>query len=144
MKTIFIFNDSRPTDFKMRVTALGEDGSRAATIVFDTNTGVHFEYAMGCKHEFDANVESSVSVPVNDTRQRVLAAYDNTFGSGNWIPMLISPNADNADFRAALALYRQRAEIFDAIEARFSDMALAKIFEAVINPSGPSSDRVMH
>ncbi|WP_321895982.1 hypothetical protein [Paraburkholderia heleia] len=147
MKTIFIFNDSRHTDLALHVTALGEDGRRIATIVFDRNTEPHHEYAMGCKHELDANVHDSISIPVNDTRRDLFASYDRMYGAGNWMPLLIQPGADNIEWRHALDLYRARAESMGTPEPRFSATALARIFEAVLGtPAAPASSagRMVH
>ncbi|QGZ56712.1 hypothetical protein [Paraburkholderia acidiphila] len=147
MKTIFIFNDSRHTDLSTHMTALGEDGRRVATIVFDRNTEPHYEYAFGCKHELGANVDASISIPVNDTRRDLFASYDRMYGAGNWMPLLIQPGADNVEWRHALELYRARAETVGASEPRFSVAALLRIFDAVLGTPAapaPSADRVVH
>ncbi|WP_028204984.1 hypothetical protein [Paraburkholderia nodosa] len=148
MKTIFVFNDSRHTDLAMHMTALGEDGRRVATIVFDRNTEPHREFAMGCTHELGANVDPSISIPVNDTRRDLFASYDRMYGAGNWMPLLVQPGTDNAEWRHALELYRAHAETRGAPEPRFSATALARIFEAVLGAAAPTpapaADRVVH
>ncbi|WP_069267383.1 hypothetical protein [Paraburkholderia nodosa] len=148
MKTIFIFNDTRPTDLAMHMTALGEDGRRVATIVFDPKTEPHHEYAMGCAHELGANVDPSISIPVNETRRDLFASYDRIYGAGNWMPLLVQPGTDNAEWRHALELYRARAATAGAPEPRFSATALARIFEAVLGATAPTQApadaRVVH
>ncbi|MBB6320544.1 hypothetical protein [Paraburkholderia tropica] len=148
MKTIFIFNDSRHTDLALHVTALGEDGHRVATIVFDPKTEPHHEYAMGCTHELDTNIEPSISIPLNETRRDLFASYDRIYGTGNWMPLLVQPGSDNAAWRQALELYRARAASAGAPEPRFSATALAQIFQAVFGAAAPTpapaDARVVH
>jgi hypothetical protein len=134
MKTIFIFNDSRPTDDFRAVMALGEDGQCIARIKFDAFTHPHCQFAMGVEHSFRED-DTDISGPVQATRAAVLRRYDEVFGAANWMPMwLDEPNA-NPDCYAALRRMRELNRPPVGVRVGFSPEALAGILGAVFGAS---------
>lgn len=129
MKTIFIFDDSRPTDALHRIVALGEDGQRIAAIQFDGWTMPFCRFAMGAVH---AAAEGSDLVEVvNSTRAKMLIAYDRVYGAGNWSPMWLETPKRNDSWLTALRLAREHDERIEAAASGYASASLAKIFSAV-------------
>lgn len=141
MKTIFIFNDSRLTDLEQRVSALGEDGQRFDTIVFDRATAPHCEYAMGSAHNLDASIDPSIGEPVSDTRKRMLASYDRVYGPGNWMPIWLESPAQNIAWCRAMCLYRSR--VADRAPT-FGDGALARLMRDIFGAPAPVAHHTVH
>lgn len=107
MKTIFIFNDSRPTDEFRAVMALGEDGQRVARIRFDSFTHPHCQFAMGSEHFLFVD-DTDVTDPVHATRAAVLQRYSEVYGAGNWMPIWLDAPHANPDWCAAMNRLRER------------------------------------
>lgn len=129
MKTIFIFDDSRPTDAMHRIVAIGEDGQRIAAIQFDGWTMPFCRFAMGAVHVSDAATDTAAVV--NSTRAKMLTAYDSIYGAGNWYPMWLESPKRNDGWLNALRLARERDERIEAAASGFASASLAKIFSAV-------------
>jgi hypothetical protein len=137
MKTIFIFNDSRPTDHLHSIVALGEDGQRISCIKFDSFTVPHALFAMGVAHSLNAD-DPDIVDPVNTTRARIIACYDAIYGVGNWMPMwLDAPHTNNA-WCHALKLFRQHRQ--PVLAPAFGNEALAGILGAIFG----NADAVPH
>jgi hypothetical protein len=107
MKTIFIFDDSRPTDDLRAVVALGEDGQRIARIKFDGFTHRHCMFAMCIEHTFCED-NTDISEPVIATRAAMVHRYDEVFGVANWMPLWLDEPRTNPDCAAALHRMRER------------------------------------
>lgn len=133
MKTIFIFDDSRPTDVLHRIVALGEDGQRIAAIQFDGWTMPYCRFAMGAMHVSDQT--SDTADVVNSTRAKMLVAYDRIYGAGNWFPMWLESPKRNDGWLNALRLAREHDERIEAAASGFASASLAKIFSAVFGAS---------
>lgn len=144
MKTIFIFNDSRPTDPRPCIAALGEDASIFACVQFDGGTQDHVQYAFGCTHDLPADIRPSVSKPLNATRTGLFAAYDHSYGAGNWIPLWLDAPETNGAWRRAMALHRARQSPSCIGDVHFSDAGLARILDAIANAPGAAIDRMVH
>lgn len=96
MKTIFVFNNSRPTDDLTTILALGEDGQAVARIQFDRFTLPFCQFAMGTSHYLQAD-DSDIADEIQDARARVLIRYSEMYGIANWMPMwLDAPLANPA------------------------------------------------
>lgn len=144
MKTIFIFNDSRPTDLEPCFAALGEDACLLARVEFDGHTQQFFQYAFGCAHELPEGLEEGITIPLNTNRARMFAAYDRIYGAGNWMPLWIESPTQNEAWRAAMDLYRSRGGIPDTRDMRFSNAALARILEAVGAAASRAEPHTVH
>ncbi|WP_321968881.1 hypothetical protein [Paraburkholderia tropica] len=144
MKTIFIFKDERAAHNGPEYTAyaaLGEDGAIFASVAFDRYTVEHFRYAFGCQHALPLELKEGVSKALNASRRGLFAAYDNSYGEGNWIPMWLDAPARNPDWVRAMAIHQAAIEAPPA--PRFSDEALARIFSAVTGAM-QAAGRVLH
>lgn len=142
MKTIFIFNDSRPTDEMHAVMALGEDGLTVARITFDPFTLPHCRFAMGAEHLLAAD-DADITDPVNATRATVLRRYDEVYGAGNWLPIWLDAPQANPEWRDALNRHRERnrhALHRAPVSMPFSTAALAGILGAIFG----SADNAPH
>jgi hypothetical protein len=129
MKTIFIFDDSRPTDDEHHVVALGEDGRRLAIRVFDGWTFPHCRYAMAAMHVCEARLD--VAAAVNSTRSIMLEKFDAAYGTGGWVAVwLESPKHDDL-WLEALQLSRERDARIEAAAIGYSAPALSRILAAV-------------
>ncbi|MFP3564735.1 hypothetical protein [Paraburkholderia sp. SIMBA_030] len=82
MKNVFVFNDSRVTDREYHVLALSEDGQGIALIRFNDWTMPHCRFAMCVSSETDASGDSFIAA--DNIRAEVEAAYNISFGRGNW------------------------------------------------------------
>jgi hypothetical protein len=144
MKTIFIFNDSRPTDELRAVTALGEDGQHVAHVTFTSFTYPHHQFAMGTQHFLD-EANPDISEAVLATRASIIQRYDDVYGASNWMPLWLDAPLANADWRAAISRFRMRS----ASSARatgapsFSNAALASLLGAIF-ASADSAPHTTH
>jgi hypothetical protein len=144
MKTIFVFNDSCPTELALRFTALGEDGRRIQTVVFDQQTVKHFGFAFGLEHMLPNDLQLGVSDPLRETRAGVLTAYDRVYGVRNWIPLwLASPHA-SADWRRAMDVYRASAPATPRPDLSFGTAALVRVLAAVVGTPPRSAMPTVH
>jgi len=132
MKTIFIFNDSRPTDHLQSIVALGEDGQRIDCIKFDNWTLPHSRFAMGAEHVMSED-DVAIAAPVRMTRAAMLRRYDALYGAGNWLPMWLDAPQNNASFRRALQIMRERHAYATQLTPAFGDAALSGILRAIFN-----------
>lgn len=144
MKTIFVFNDCRPTDLTLRVTALGEDGQRVATVVFDALTERHFEFAFGLAHDLPAHIAPAVAAPLRATRRGIFAAYDRIYGTENWIPVLIPSPTECLAWRKAMSLYRDGSPVQEHPMPIFGNVALVRILDTVIGAPAAAAARTVH
>lgn len=135
MKTIFVFNDSRPTDSFHLVLALCEDGRYAALVKFTDSTMPHCRYAMGVEHETGA--VGSICDAVNRTRADVLAAYDIVCGRGEWFPVWLAAPRHDAACREAIRLLRERM-VPRTVE--LGPASIASILAAVLGSSDVDLD----
>jgi hypothetical protein len=132
MKTIFIFNDSRPTDHLQSIMALGEDGQRIDCIRFDNLTLPHSRFAMGAEHVLTED-DVAIAAPVRMTRASMMRRYDALYGVGNWLPMWLDAPQSNASFRRALHIMRERHAYATQLAPTFSDVALSGILRAIFD-----------
>ncbi|WP_168793564.1 hypothetical protein [Paraburkholderia aromaticivorans] len=132
MKTIFIFNDSRPSDYFQSIAALGEDGQLIDSIQFDGWTLPHVGFAMGVEHVLRED-DLTVAVPVRMTRAAMLRRYDAAYSAGNWIPMWLDSPQTNEAWRRALHLMRERLSQPVPPASQFSDRGLTGILGAIFN-----------
>lgn len=133
MKSIFVFDDSRPTDDLRTVMALGEDGQRVARIQFDSFTFPHSEFAMGTRHYIDCD-DAEVRTLVLSARASVIAQYGAVYGARDWMPLWLDDPHSNVDWRAAMSRCRMREANSSARRVPpFSDRALAGILGAVFD-----------
>ncbi|MEX3691846.1 hypothetical protein AB3X91_08890 [Paraburkholderia sp. BR14263] len=144
MKTIFIFNDSRPTDLEPRFTALGEDARLFAQVEFDERTRHFSHYAFGCTHELSADLAEGITKPLNTARARLLAAYDRIYGNGNWVPVWIESPSQNEAWRRAIDLFRTRAAAIEPTVPSFSNVAFARILDAVLSRGRADAPCTVH
>jgi hypothetical protein len=107
MKTIFIFNDSRPTDVLHPVVALGEDGHVVVRIKFDSFTLPYCQFVMGTSHFIHCD-DADISEPVVASRANVLRRYTEIYGAGNWIPLWLDAPRSNPDWSAAMRIHHAR------------------------------------
>jgi hypothetical protein len=129
MKTIFIFDDSRPTDALHRIVALGEDGQRLAAVMFDGWMLPHCRYAMAALHTSDVNHDNVDAV--RKTRSSSIEKFDAAYGLGAWVAVwLESPKRDDL-WLEALQLSRERDARIEAVAVGFSSAALSRILGAV-------------
>lgn len=132
MKTIFIFDDSRPTDVLHRIVALGEDGRHLSTVLFDGWLLPYCRYAMAAVHVSHANRDNAEIV--DRTRAGTVEKFDAAYGPGAWVSVwLESPKLD-ALWRDALQLSREREARIDRSPVGYSNAALSRIFAAVFGP----------
>jgi hypothetical protein len=136
MKTIFVFNDSRPSEPMEAILAVDEDGHLVNFVKFDGATVACAAFALGAEHEL-ASRDPDIAVPVNVTRENALRRYDATYGAGNWIAVWLDAPRTNNAWRRAIELLRAR--LAPPVPA-FSDEALAGIFGVVFG----SADAVPH
>ncbi|CAB3783091.1 hypothetical protein LMG28688_01577 [Paraburkholderia caffeinitolerans] len=144
MKTIFIFNDSRPTDRLPCIVALGEDACLFARVEFDGRTREHIDYAFGCAHSLPADLEESVADPLNATRTGMFAAYDRIYGSGNWMPLWLDAPTKNDAWLKAIEIFHRHPSKPCLSDVRFSDAALGRILEAIAGAPVAPLARVVH
>lgn len=144
MKTIFIFNDSCPTDLALRFTALGEDGVRVATIVFDRLTVPHFGFAFGLEHVLPADLHPGTTEPLRATRVGLLAAYDRIYGALNWMPLWLASPTANAAWCGAMDVYRSRGDAPARGKVQLSNPALIQILSAIVGDSPAADSRTLH
>ncbi|OTP79448.1 hypothetical protein [Caballeronia sordidicola] len=129
MKTIFIFDDSRPTDDEHCVVALGEDGRRFGTRVFDGWTFPHCRYAMGAMHVSEAKHDAAVAV--NSTRSTMLGKFDAAYGPGGWVAVWLETPKHDALWLEAVQLARERDARIERVAMSYSGPAFARILAAV-------------
>lgn len=135
MKTIFIFNDTRPTDVIHTVVALGEDGHVVARIKFDGFTLPYAEFVMGTSHFLHCD-DRDISEPVLTSRADVLQRYTAVYGAGNWIPMWLGAPRSNPDWCAAMRIHHARGlhaligEAGAAARSSPTSRLLSSIFDA--------------
>jgi hypothetical protein len=129
MKTIFVFDDSRPTDVLHRIVAIGEDGRRIAHIQFDGWTMPFCRFAMGAVHVSDAADETAEAV--SSTRARMLSAYDAVYGPGNWEVIWLDYPRQNEAWLDAMLQSRERDEREQDARVGQSSASLAKILAAL-------------
>lgn len=141
MKTIFIFNDSRPTDHLQSIVALGEDGQRIGCIRFDDWTAPHCQFAMGAAHLLRED-DPDIADQIHASRAALLRRYEAVYGIGNWMPMWLDAPQTNAAWRRALYLYRQR-QTQPVQNAQFGNAALGGILGAIFN-SADSAPHTTH
>lgn len=144
MKTIFIFRDSRATDPRPCIAALGEDAGIFARVEFAGGTQDHVQYAFGCTHTLPFDIRACVSEPLNSTRTGLFAAYDRAYGAGNWIPLWLDAPETNAAWRKAMQQFRSRQSQSCIGNVPFSDAGLARILDAIANAPDMAANRVVH
>jgi len=144
MKTIFIFNDNCPTDPALRFTALGEDGKRVATIVFDPLTVPHFGFAFALEHVLPGELHPGTAEPLRATRVGLLAAYDHIYGAMNWMPLWLSSPTTNTAWCDAMDVYRSRGDARAPDKVQFSDPALIRLLGAIASGSPSAGSRTLH
>lgn len=138
MKTIFIFNDSRPSDHLQAIVALGEDGQRLGCVKFDSYTAPHCQFAMGAEHILRED-DPAIADPIHSTRAAAMHRYDAVYGAGNWMPMWLDAPQTNDAWRRALYLFRQRQS--QPVQGNsLSNAALAGILGAIFS----SADAAPH
>ena len=133
MKTIFVFDDSRPTDALHRIVALGEDGQRLATTMFDGWTLPYCRYAMAAMHVSDAKHDTA-SV-VNSTRDGVVKKFDEVYGVGGWVAVWLETPKHDPLWLEALQLAQERDARIERAAIGYSGPALARILAAVFSSS---------
>jgi len=133
MKTIFIFDDSRPTDALHRIVALGEDGQRLSTVLFDGWLLPYCRYAMAAVHVSHANHDNAEVV--NRTRMSTLEKFDAAYGVGGWVSVWLESPKRDALWLDALQLERERATRIDRSPVGYSNAALSRILAAVFGPA---------
>lgn len=129
MKTIFIFDDSRPTDALHRIVALGEDGQRLTTMMFDGWTLPFCRYAMATVHVSDANHDNAGIVET--TRSSVVEKFDAAYGVGGWVSVWLESPKHDALWLDALQLARERDARIERAAVGYSAPALSRILAAV-------------
>ena len=107
MKTIFVFNDSRPSELLEAILAVGEDGQLVNFVKFDRVTVAYAAFAMGAEHEL-ASRDPDIISPVNVTRANAFRRYDAAYGAGNWVAVWLDAPRINSSWRHAIELLRAR------------------------------------
>lgn len=131
MKTIFIFDDSRPTDALHRIVALGEDGQRLATVMFDGWLLPYSRYAMAAAHVSHANHDNAEVV--SRTRLSTVEKFDAAYGAGCWVSVWLESPKHDALWLDALQLARERDVRIERAAIGYSGAALSRILAAVFS-----------
>jgi hypothetical protein len=129
MKTIFVFDDSRPTDVLHPIVAIGEDGRRIARLQFDGWTMPFCRFAMGVLHVSDASDETDEAV--TSTRSAMLSTYDAVYGVGNWQAVWLDYPRQSDAWLDALKLAREREERAQQSKVGQSTASLSKVLAAL-------------
>ncbi|RKE35245.1 hypothetical protein B0G76_1306 [Paraburkholderia sp. BL23I1N1] len=132
MKSIFIFDDTRSTDLRTSVLALGEDGQIVTGVRFDDACAPYAAYAMGAAHSFSGQEHAGIAEAVDYTRTCVLRRYDEVYGAGNWMPIWLDSPRAVPEWRHAMSIVRQRATAPMPSPA-FGDTALKGILRDVMS-----------
>lgn len=139
MKTIFVFNDSRPSEYLQSILALGEDGQLVNFVKFDSSTAAYAAFAMGAVHDVATN-DPGVAAPLNVTRANALRRYEAIYGADNWIAIWLDAPQSNSEWRRAIDLLRARhAQPVPA----FGNQALAGILGAIFG-SAEAAPHITH
>jgi hypothetical protein len=129
MKTIFIFDDSRPTDVLHHIVAIGEDGRRIARLQFDGWTMPFCGFAMGVMHVSDA--AGGTDEAVKSTRAAMLSTYDAIYGVGNWQAEWLDYPRQSDAWLDAMKLAREREERSQDARVGQTSTSMAKILVAL-------------